>query len=100
MPSTKLSSRNHGLRVLGETANLYKIQETEETLNFPETQPDKAILGGELTGQMILTASKATHFKKGQEGTAWEIYQRIMYPGLKKVAMKNIYETIEYGLNI
>lgn len=50
---------------------------------------------------MILSASKATNFKKeGQEGTAWEIYQHIMYPGLKKVAMKNIYETIEYGLNI
>lgn len=56
---------------------------------------------GELTGHMILTASKATHFKKEeQEGTAWEIYQGIMYPGLKKVDMKNIYETIEYGLNI
>lgn len=50
---------------------------------------------------MILTASKATHFKKEeQEGTAWEIYQGIIYPGLKKVTMKNIYETIEYGLNI
>lgn len=50
---------------------------------------------------MIVTASKATNSKKeGQEGTAWETYQGIIYLGLKKIAMKNIYETIEYGLNI
>lgn len=91
--------RNHGLQTLAATVSLYKIWEAEEALNVSEMQPGKATLSGNL--QVIWYQLLQKHFnEEGKERTAWEIYQPIRYPGLKQVAMKNIYETIEYGLNV